>query len=382
MDLNYTEEQSMLRDSVASFLNDNYSFEQRNVGLRNAPHWRKDIWTVLAKELGVLGAPFPEKLGGFGGGAIENMVLMEEFGRALVVEPYIGTVVIGGGFLKYSEHQAAADLITQIMQGEVIMAFAQAERESRFNLNAVNTKATPEGSGWLLNGHKRMVIGAPCATHLIVTARTAGDERDRQGISVLLVERDAPGVTLNEYVTYDGFVAADVTFDNVSVGADGLIGEQDNGLPLIERVVDEAIAATCGEAVGVLRQLLESTLEFSKQRVQFGKPISSFQVLQHRMADMFMSVEQAASVALLASIRVEESDLVERARSTSVAKAYIGKACRMLGQNAIQLHGGMGMSDEMAVSHYFKRATMLENRFGSVDHHLAKLEQLSKLSAA
>jgi alkylation response protein AidB-like acyl-CoA dehydrogenase len=377
MDLNFTEEQSMLRDSVASYFADNYTFEQREVALKKAPYWRQDTWSFLAKELGVLAAPFAEELGGFGGGAIENMVLMEEFGRALVAEPYIGTVVIGGGFLKHSNHQAAADLIAKIIDGDVIMAFAQAERGSRFNLAAVNTTAAQDGTGWLLNGQKRMVVGAPCATHFVVTARTAGSQYDNQGVSVFLVERDAPGVTLNEYITYDGFVAADVTFNNVSVGADSLVGEKDNGLPLIERVVDEAIAARCGEAVGVLQQLLASTLEYTKQRVQFGQPISKFQALQHRMADMFMEVEQSVSMSWSASIHAEGTDPIVRARAVSAAKAYIGKACKMVGESAIQLHGGMGMTDEMAVSHYFKRAIMIESAFGSVDHHLAKIERLA-----
>jgi len=338
------------------------------------------VWKAFAEELGILGAPFSEELGGLGGGAIENMVVMEEFGKALVVEPYLGTVVIGGGFLKHSGHSAAADLIGGIIEGKVIFAFAQAEPQSRYNLAAVTTTAKKDGAGWTLNGQKAVVIGAPFATHFIVTARTSGGERDAQGVSVFIVEKGAKGVTTRDYPTVDGFRASEVYFENVSLGADALVGPADAGLPLVEKVVDEAIAATCAEACGVLRKLHEGTLEYTKQRKQFGQPISSFQVLQHRMVDMFINVEQAVSMTYMANIKV--SDEAERAKAVSAAKVQIGKACKFVGQNAIQLHGGMGMTDEMAIGHYFKRATMIESAFGSVDHHLARYEFLSLGKAA
>jgi len=225
-----------------------------------------------------------------------------------------------------------------------------------------------------------VVNGAPITTHLIVTARTAGGERDAQGISVFLVEKSAKGVTTRDYPTVDGNRASEVYFENVSVGADALIGPADHGLPLVEKVVDEAIAATCAEACGVLRKLHEGTLEYTKQRKQFGQPISSFQVLQHRMVDMFIQVEQSISMTYMANIKV--GDDAERAKAASAAKVQIGKACKFVGQNAIQLHGGMGMTDEMAIGHYFKRATMIESAFGSVDHHLARYEFLSLGAAA
>ena len=380
MDFSFTEEQSMLRDTVAAYLADHYDFDKRRAAVGKEPGWRPDVWKAFAEELGILGAPFSEELGGLGGGPIDNMVVMEEFGKALVVEPYLGTVVIGGGFLKHSGHAGAADLIGGIIEGKNIFAFAQAEPQGRYNLASVTTTAKKDGAGWVLNGHKAVVIGAPFATHLIVTARTGGGERDAQGISVFLVEKGAKGVTTRDYPTVDGNRASEVYFENVSVGADALIGPADHGLPLVEKVVDEAIAATCAEACGVLRKLHEGTLEYTKQRKQFGAPISSFQVLQHRMVDMFINVEQAVSMTYMANIKV--SDDAERAKAASAAKVQIGKACRFVGQNAIQLHGGMGMTDEMAIGHYFKRATMIESAFGSVDHHLARYEFLSLGAAA
>src|SRR3954454_1815824 len=354
----------MLRDTVASYLADHYSFDQRRAALAKEPGWSPAVWKAFAEELGILGAPFSEELGGLGGGPIDNMVVMEEFGKALVVEPYLGTVVIGGGFLKHSGHAGAADLIGGIIEGKNIFAFAQAEPQGRYNLAAVTTTAKKDGGGWVLNGHKAVVIGAPFATHLIVTARTSGGERDAQGISVFLVEKSAKGVTPRDYPTVDGNRASEVYFENVSVGADALIGPADHGLPLVEKVVDEAIAATCAEACGVLRKLHEGTLEYTKQRKQFGVPISSFQVLQHRMVDMFIALEQSVSMTYMANIKV--TDDAERPKAVSAAKVQVGKSCRYVGQQAIQLHGGMGMTDEMAIGHYFKRATMIETAFGSV----------------
>ncbi|MFK7842903.1 MAG: acyl-CoA dehydrogenase family protein [Sphingorhabdus sp.] len=377
MQLTYTEEQTMLRDAVSAFLADTYDIDKRRTALDQEPGWRPDIWQSLAQELGLLGAAFPEELGGFGGGATEHLLLMEEFGRSLVVEPYLSTVVLGGGFLKYSGYAGAAALIEEIVSGEAILAFAQAERGSRYNLACVETRATADADGWVLDGHKKLVISAPFATHLIVTARTAGDRRDKDGISIFLLDRNTPGVSLQEYKTYDGFLAADVAFANVKLGKETLMGDLNNGLPLVERVVDEATAALCGEAAGVLEQLLNRTVEYAKERKQFGRPIGSFQALQHRMADMFVEVEQATSMAISAAIATGDDDPVSRSRKISIAKAQIGNALRKVGQGAIQIHGGMGMTQEMPISQYFKRATILENMFGSVDYHLQRIENLS-----
>jgi pimeloyl-CoA dehydrogenase small subunit len=381
MDFSFTDEQSMLRDTVASYLSDTYSFEQRRAALAAEPGWSPKVWKAFAEELGILGAPFSEELGGLGGGAVENMIVMEEFGKALVVEPYLGTVVIGGGFLKHSGHAQAADLIGQIIAGGAIFAFAWAEPQGRYNVADLKTTARKDGGGYVLNGHKAVVIGAPYATHLIVTARTDGGQRDAQGISVFLVEKTAAGVSTRDYPTVDGFRASEVTLESVQVGAEALIGPEGHALPLIEKVIDEAIVATCAEACGVLRKLHEGTLEFTRQRKQFGQPISNFQVLQHRMVDMFINVEQAISMTYMATIKLSEGD-VERSKAAAAAKVQVGKACKFVGESAIQLHGGMGMTDEMAIGHYFKRATMIEGAFGSTDHHLARYEFLSLGEAA
>ncbi len=380
MDFNFTDEQSMLRDTVASYLADHYAFDQRRAMLGKEPGWSPSIWKAFAEELGILGAPFSEEAGGLGGGPVENMIVMEEMGKALVVEPYLGTVVIGGGFLKHSGHAQASDLIGQIIAGEAIFAFAYAEPQGRYNLADLKTTARKDGGSWVLNGAKAVVIGAPYATHLIVTARTAGGQRDAQGVSAFIVPKGAAGVTTRDYPTVDGFRASEVTLENVKLDAGALIGPADHALPLIEKVVDEALAATCAEACGVLRKLHEGTLDYTRQRKQFGQPIANFQVLQHRMVDMFIQVEQSISMTYMAAIKV--ADDAERAKACAAAKVQIGKACKFVGQNAIQLHGGMGMTDEMAIGHYFKRATMIESAFGSTDHHLARYEFLSLGQAA
>ncbi|HRD28622.1 MAG TPA: acyl-CoA dehydrogenase family protein [Caulobacter sp.] len=380
MDFNFTEEQSMLRDTVTSFLQDRYDFDKRRKMITSEAGRDPAIWEAFANELGILGAPFSEELGGLGGGAIENMIVMEEFGKALVVEPYLGTVVIGGGFLKHSGYAGAADLIGGIIEGKTIIAFAYAEPQGRYTWSDLKTTAKKDGSGYVLNGHKAVVTGAPWATHLIVTARTGGGQRDASGVSVFIVDKNAKGVVTRDYPTVDGQRASEVYFENVSVGADALIGAEGAGLPLVEKVLDEATAAACAEAVGAMRQLHTGTLEYAKQRKQFGVPIASFQVLQHRMVDMFMNVEQSVSMTYMATIKL--NDDAERAKAVSAAKVQIGKACKFVGQNAIQIHGGMGMTDELAIGHYFKRATMIEGLYGSVDHHLRRYEGLSFGKAA
>ena len=381
MDFSFTEEQTMLRDTVASYLGDHYDFDKRRAAVKSAAGWRPAVWKAFAEELGILGAAFPEELGGLGGGATENMVIMEEFGKALVVEPYLGTVVIGGGFLKHGKPAGGEELIGKIIGGEATIAFAYAEPQGRYNWADLKTTARKDGAGWVLNGAKAVVIGAPWASHLIVTARTGGSQREASGVSVFLVDKAAKGVTTRDYPTVDGQRASEVSFENVSLGAEALIGQEGAGLPLVETVIDEAIAATCAEACGVLRRLHEGTLDYTKQRKQFGQPIAQFQVLQHRMVDMFIQVEQAVSMTYMAHIKLSE-DAVARGKAISAAKVQIGRACKFVGQNAIQLHGGMGMTDEMAIGHYFKRATLIEGQFGSVDHHLRRYESLSFDKAA
>ncbi len=381
MDFSFTEEQTLLRDTLASYLADHYDFDKRRAATATASGWRPEVWKAFAEELGILGASFPEDLGGLGGGATEVMVIMEELGKALVVEPYLGTVVIAGGFLNHAAPTGAAELIGQIIEGKATFAFAWAEPQGRYTLSDLKTTARKDGAGWVLNGHKAVVVGAPFASHFIVTARTGGSQREAGGVSVFLVDKAAKGVVTRDYPTVDGGRASEVFFENVSLPAGALIGAEGAALPLVEQVVDEAIAATCAEACGVLRRLHEGTLSYTKERKQFGAPIASFQVLQHRMVDMFIQVEQAVSMTYMAHIKLGES-AAERAKAVSAAKVQIGRACRFVGQNAIQLHGGMGMTDEMAIGHYFKRATLIESAFGSVDHHLRRYEALSFDKAA
>ncbi|HEY5071513.1 MAG TPA: acyl-CoA dehydrogenase family protein [Caulobacteraceae bacterium] len=376
MDFSFSEEQSMLRDTVASYLADHYDFESRRGALKSAAGWRPAVWKAFAQDLGILGAAFPEDVGGLGGGPTETMVVMEEFGKALVVEPYLGTVVIAGGFLKHAAPVGAGELIGAIIAGEATFAFAWAEPQARYAIHDLKTTARKDGAGYVLNGHKAVVVGAPWASHLIVTARTGGAQRESGGISVFLVAKDAGGVVTRDYPTVDGRRASEVVFENVKLGGEALIGPEGEALHLVEQVMDEAIAATCGEACGVLRKLHEGTLEYTRQRRQFGAPIASFQVLQHKMVDMFIQVEQAVSMTYMANIKLA-APAAERAKAISSAKVQIGRACRFVGQNAIQLHGGMGMTEEMAIGHYFKRATMIEGEFGSTDHHLARYEALS-----
>ncbi|ALL13565.1 acyl-CoA dehydrogenase family protein [Caulobacter henricii] len=381
MDFNFTEEQSMVRDTVASFLQDKYDFETRRKIVASDSGWRADYWKAFAEELGILGASFSEDLGGLGGGAIDNMIIMEEFGKALVIEPYLGTVVIGGGFMKHSGYAGAASVIEGIIGGSTTIAFAYAEPQSRYTWRDLKTTAKKDSSGYILNGHKAVVVGAPFASHLIVTARTGGAQRDTGGVSVFLVDKSLPGIVTRDYPTVDGGRASEVYFENVSIPADALIGGEGEGLPLVDKVIDEATAAVGAEAVGVLRKLHENTLDYAKQRKQFGTAIANFQVLQHRMVDMFINVEQAVSMTYMANIKIDE-DAATRAKAISSMKVQIGRACKFVGQNAIQIHGGMGMTDELAIGHYFKRASIIEGLFGSVDHHLKRYESLSFDAAA
>ena len=375
MDFNFTEEQGMLRDSLAKMIRDQYDFEARRKVVASAEGWRKDMWMQFA-ELGLMMAPFSEEDGGLGGGPIDAMVVMEEFGKGLVVEPYVPSVICGGGFLKRGSDAQKEEYLSGIMSGENIFAFAYAEPRGRYNLADLETTAKKDGSGFVINGHKAVVIGAPWATHLIVTARTSGGRRDAKGVTVFVVEKSAPGISTRDYPTVDGRRASEVYFENVSVGAEAVIGEVDNGLPLIELVSDEAIAAICAEACGAMKVAQEMTVEYSRQRKQFGTPIGKFQVLQHRMVDMFMEYEQSVSMTYMATLKLDE-DAVTRKKATSAAKVRIGQGGRFVGQQAIQIHGGMGMTDELAVGHYFKRLTMIDSEFGNVDHHLKRYTDLS-----
>ena len=376
MDFSFTSEQDMLRDTVAKLIAQQYDFDTRRKIAKSDAGWRPEMWAQFA-ELGLLGAAFSEAEGGFGNGPIEAMIVMEEFGKGLVIEPYLQTVVIGGNFLRHGGTDAQKEeLIPSLIGGETIFAFAYSEPKSRFDLNDVSTTAKKDGAGYVLNGHKAVVLGAPFATHLIVTARTSGGQRDTGGVSVFIVPKGAKGVTTRDYPTVDGLRASEVYFENVAVGAEALVGQADNGLALTEKVVDNAIAALCAEAVGCFKVLNEATISYAKQRKQFGQPIANFQVLQHRMVDMFMAAEQAASMTFMVTLKLDEADKA-RKMAASAAKVQIGKAGKLISQDAVQIHGGMGMTDELNVGHFFKRVTMIESQFGNTDWHLRRYTELS-----
>ena len=374
MDFSFTEEQTLLRNTVQSLLQDKYDFETRRKVAKSADGWRPEMWAQFA-ELGLLAAPFSEEMGGLGGGPIENMIVMEEFGRHLVVEPYVETVVIAGGFLREGGSAAQQEAhIPGIVGGETVWAFAYAEPQGRYNLADLTTTAKKDGSGYTINGYKAVVLAAPWAQKLIVTARTSGGQRDRDGVSVFIVDKSAAGVSTRDYPTVDGRRASEITFENVKVDADALIGEEGKGLPLVEKITDQAIAALSAEATGCMKELNTATVEYCKTRKQFGVPIGKFQVLQHRMVDMFMAYEQSVSMTYMVNLKLEEDD-EERTKAAAGAKVQIGKAGRFVGQEAVQLHGGMGMTDELNVGHYFKRLTMIDTQFGNVDYQLKRYSQ-------
>jgi len=375
MDFDLSEEQRLLKDSVDGLLADSYDFEQRKKYAAEKGGWSKAVWNKLAEQ-GLLGLPFSEEDGGFGAGAIETMIVMEAMGKALVVEPYLATVVLGGGFLRRggSAEQKAA-YIPSIIDGSKTLAFAQLEKNSRYDLGDVSTTAKKKGDGWVIDGEKFVVLNGDTADTLIVTARTKGGQRDRNGIGLFLVPADAKGVTIKGYPTQDGLHAADITFAGVVVGADAAIGDPENALPLIEQVVDDARIAMCAEAVGAMDESLKSTVEYLKTRTQFGVAIGTFQTLQHRAADMFVALEQARSMSMFATMAGDFTDAKERASAVAAAKVQIGKSLKFVGQQSIQLHGGVGMTMEFKIGHYFKRLTMIENTFGDTDYHLRRVSE-------
>ncbi|MEQ9519563.1 MAG: acyl-CoA dehydrogenase family protein [Parvibaculum sp.] len=369
MDFSFSEEQTLLRNTVQSFLQDKYDFDTRSKISKSADGWSREIWAQFA-ELGLLAAPFAEELGGLGGSAIETMIVMEEFGRNLVIEPFVETVVLAGGFLQEAGTDAQKEAhIPSLIGGETVWTFAYAEPQGRYNLADLVTTAKKDGDGYVINGYKCVVLGAPWADKLIVSARTSGGQRDADGVSLFIVDKNAAGVSTRDYPTVDGRRASEITFENVKVGADAVIGSIGKALPLIEKITDRAIASLSAEAIGGMKMLNDATVEYCKTRKQFGVPIGKFQVLQHRMVDMFMAYEQSVSMTYMVTLKLDEDD-AERCKAASGAKVQIGKAGRYVGQQAVQLHGGMGMTDELNVGHYFKRLTMIDTQFGNVDHHL------------
>jgi pimeloyl-CoA dehydrogenase small subunit len=377
MDFEYSEDQVLLKDSVDRFVQDNYGFEQRKKIVATDEGFSAKNWSQFA-ELGWLGMPFPEDFGGLGGTPVETMIVLEAFGSGLVLEPYIPTVVLGGGAITFGGSDAQKQAILPgVAEGKTKLALAFAERQSRYNLADVETRAKKDGSGYVLNGAKGVVLGAPSADKFVVVARTDGDARDKQGITLFLVDKGATGVRVRGYPTADGGRAGELYLENVKLGEDAVLGTVGEGLPVLEKVIDYGIAAICAEAVGAMKAMNDLTLNYIKTREQFGQPIGKFQVLQHRMVDMFIAHEEAKSMAMMAAMRVAEDDAKERKRVISAAKVQIGKSGRFVGQQGIQLHGGIGMTEEYAAGHYFKRLTMIERSFGDTDYHLERFADLS-----
>lgn len=382
MDFDFSEEQRMLKDSVDRLVTGKYDFDARKQHARGEHGFSEDIWKQYA-ELGLLALPFAESDGGFGGGAVETMLVMESLGRALALEPYVATVVLSGGLLRHAASpEQRADLVPQIASGELKLAFAHAERHARYNLAHVETRARKEGDSYVLDGEKSLVLNGDAADMLIVSARVKGTNRDRDGVALFLIDARAHGVSRRGYATQDGARAAEIALTNVRVPADAALGEPGKALPAIERVVDEAIAALCAEAVGCMDVMHKDTVEYLKTRKQFGVTIGSFQALQHRAAEMFVALEQARSITMYATMMAGENDATERGRAMSAAKAQVGRSIRFVGQQAIQLHGGVGMTYELKVGHYFKRTTMIDMMFGDADHHLTRLAAMGGLIAA
>ena len=377
MDFDLSDDQRLLKDSVDRLIADRYAFDARKKIMAEPAGWSREMWAQFA-ELGLLGLPFSEAHGGFGGGPVETMLVMEAFGRGLVLEPVLATVILGGGLVQAAgsaEQQKA--ILPQIAAGKKLLAFAHVERASRYNLADVQVTAKKDGDSWVLNGDKSVVIHGDSADTLIVTARTAGGRFDRNGVGLFLVDAKATGVTIQGYPTQDGTHAAEVSLANVR--ASGVLGDPAGGLAAAEKVMDQAIAAICAEAVGLMGEMHTATVDYMKTRKQFGRAISEFQVLQHRSVDMFVSLEQARSMSMFATFSAGETDAKSRGRAISAAKVQIGKSGKHVGQEAVQLHGGIAMTMEYKVGHYFKRMTMLEQLFGDTDTHTDRVTTAGSL---
>jgi len=373
MDFSLSSEQQMIQDSVSRFVRNDYDFDTRRKILDSAKGYSQKNWDLFA-ELGWLMLPFSEEDGGLGGSMADLTLVMEEFGKGMVVEPFIATAVMAGGLIAEAGNQAQKDdYLPRIMAGELQMAFAYAEPQSRYRLNNVKCSASQTNGEFVLNGHKSVVLNGNHADTLVVAARTSGDTNDNNGISLFLVDAKHPNVKREGYANVDGHQAADIWFDNTPTL--GLLGEQDNALPAINNIIDKATLAVCGEAVGAMQIAHERTLEYAKTRKQFGRTIGSFQALQHRMVNMFIEHQQAKSILLMAVLKMDNNNGVD-AKALSAAKSRIGKAANLVGREAIQIHGGIGMTDELDVGHIFKRLTTIQFLFGSTDAHTTRFASL------
>jgi alkylation response protein AidB-like acyl-CoA dehydrogenase len=371
MDFEFTEDQTILGDTVQKFIATRYSTEARRAAHKAMGSWSREIWSALA-EAGIVGLLVPTEQGGLGGGPIEAMLAMNAFGAGMLLEPYWSSAVYATTLLKNSLESSAgstaAKLLESMATGERIAAVAHGEPGVRYDTDKVQTAARKAGTGWTLSGAKAVVLGAGAADTLLVTAHVQGSSSD--GLSVFAIPRTAEGVRLREYPTIDGRGAGDVTLEGVKVPADGIVGGEGAAQKALDDTHDVALAALCADAVGAMKAVLEATGKYLQTREQFGQPIGKFQALQHRMADMLIHFEQAKSMAYLAAMQCESPDAAQRRRALSAAKVVVGQSGRFIAQQSVQLHGGMGMADELDVSHYFRRLTAHELTLGDTDHHL------------
>jgi alkylation response protein AidB-like acyl-CoA dehydrogenase len=381
MDFTLNDDQRMLRDTVERLVAKDYGFEQRKAYAREAGGYGAAMWARFA-ELGLLALPFPSGHGGLDGGAVDVMLVMEALGRALPLEPFVSTAVIGAAVLRAAGDAALARWAGPVCAGETTIAWAHEEAGARYRLADVATTARAEGGGWVLDGRKAMVLHGDSAGRLLVSARVAGARRDRAGLALFMVAADAPGVTRGPLRTHDDLPAADVRLDGVRVAQEDVIGVPGAAIALIEAGCDAAIAAHAAEAVGTMSLALDLTVEHLKTRQQFGGPIGRFQALQHRAAEMLVALEQARSMALLAAVALDEPDAAERRKALAAAKVQVDESARFIGQQAIQLHGGLGVTEECAVGHCARRLTMMAARFGDGAHHLAEFARLGGFVAA
>ena len=381
MDFDLNDEQRMMKESLDRTLADRYGFKQRETYAKTSEGFSRELWATYA-ELGLLALPFSEDDGGFGGGPQETMIVMESLGTKLALEPYIASIVLAGGLLRHAGSPEQKErYIGALADGSKTASFAHSELGSRYTLSDVSTTATKDGDGWVLNGSKGLVLQGDSADTIIVSARVSGGRADRDGLGLFIISGEAPGVVRHGYETQDGQHAAEITLTNVKVGAGDVLGEPGKAYPVISRVVDEATAAVCAEAVGAMDALTKLTVDYLKTRKQFGVTIGSFQVLQHRAADMLIATEQAKSMTMYATMMAGSDDAAEREKAVSAAKIQVAKSGRTVGQEATQLHGGIGMTMEYEGGHYFKRLTMIASMFGDADYHLRRLAATDGLFA-
>jgi alkylation response protein AidB-like acyl-CoA dehydrogenase len=375
MDFNFNEEQTLIQGQVAQFIQRDYEWEKRQNLISSELGFSEKNWKIFA-ELGWLGISLSEESGGFGGTALESMIIMEEFGKGLVVEPFLETIILCSGLIdSCGTDEQKGEILGQVVAGNMHLALGFTEPQSRFNLADVTTEAKLKDGNYVVNGFKSVVMNGPNANKFIISTRTSGKQTDKDGISLLVVDANQDGVSLRNYPTVDDRRASELTLENVIVPASCLLGSENQGFKLLEDAIDNATLGICAEAVGAMEVLYKTTVEYTKTREQFGQPIGKFQVLQHRMVDMFMEYEQSKSLLYMATIKNVEGSQ-DAKKSISGLKYQVGKAAKFIGQQAVQLHGGMGVTNELNVGHFFKRLTTIISIFGNTDYHLKRYSQL------